>query len=695
MNTDNFTVNVGAETCLLEIKNIDSGITMLLAAPVLEIDKTAVQLSKPGNIQVISQRGLANGGKEIILGCTIPGSNPILLNIYLQHYPQSPFIRFKYRLHTESPARLTKNKGRDNITYTGLSLEGVKKVTELQFSQFNSMTHSYNPCLDPKSPGELANGCTYPGPITIAESRTESMLLAYEHGAQIPDTYLAFGAKTEGKQLELKIVAEKGNYYADEVIDRDHPFTTPWFHMAAVKGDQEELFRHYRKFMLHYICEHPESRKPYIFYNTWNYQERNNYFDGRKYLDSMVLDRILAEIDVARQMGIDVFVIDTGWFIRSGDWLVNAERFPDGLMTVKQKLADYNMKLGLWFNPMAAATVSDMYKNNMGFQLTQQGKAVTNNLCDVEESHFMCLASGYSDLYIKKMLELREKLGVTYFKWDGICQYGCESPLHNHGNENNPVEERLQCYAYKMGMEMIRIVEEVTKQCPEIIVDFDVTEEGRFVGLGFLSVGKYFLVNNGPYAMDFDLPEKFEAKSNQVAVNLSPYTNMFFFPGAARSRFCRQGAKYDFFVPSILFLTHYLPDGPALSQRNALASIVLGGNGIWGDLLTLSGEDIKIFKEALELYREVAEAVTESYPVTKGFNGSNPEIYEKIDPEASKGVICFFTRAKGSFSYITQNTGSFTGVVGADSYEFTKDGRVRVNVTLDTDDARVVFVTRQ
>jgi alpha-galactosidase len=519
-------------------------------------------------------------------------------------------------------------------------------------------------------------------------------MLAYEHGAEYPDTHIAFHSEIKGDNLGMKVCAKKGNYYNGEIIDEKHVFITPWFHIAAVSGNSHELFKHYRTFLLKYICEYQEARKPYIYYNTWNNQERDNYFKGKTFLDCVNLERTLEEIDAAHEMGIDVYVIDTGWFTKAGDWLVNTDRFPDGLAQVKQKLSDYGMKLGLWFNPMIAAGASETYKNNMEYRLTQNGKEVPNISWEKEQNYYMCLASGYSDVFIKKMLELHDKLGVTYFKWDGVHQYGCESPDHNHGNETNTKEERLDCYSYKMGMEMIRIVEEVTKQCPEIIVDFDVTEEGRFVGLGFLSVGKYFLVNNGPYAMDFDLPEKFEVKSNQVASNLNPFTNIFFYPGPARTRFCRQGIKYDFFAPSILFLTHFLPDAPVLNQNNSLAAIVLGGNGIWGDLLHLSKENVQLYADTLGRYKEVAQYVTESYPVTKGYIGSSPEVYEKIDPQATKGLLCFFTHVKGSYTYFTQkiNKDEFSGVYGADSYEITEDGRIKLTVKLNENDARIVFV---
>ena len=71
-------------------------------------------------------------------------------------------------------------------------------------------------------------------------------------------------------------------------------------------------------------------------------------------------ERILAEIDVAHRMGIDVFVLDAGWFEKTGDWQVSRKRFPNGLGPVKARLDRYGMKLGLWFDPLAAAVSSRM-----------------------------------------------------------------------------------------------------------------------------------------------------------------------------------------------------------------------------------------------------------------------------------------------------------------------------------------------
>ena len=649
-----------------------------LRYPVFEIDGREISAAS-FEFNKLSERHLINGGIEAIYKGTKEAIN---IEMYFQSFLQkSPFVRYKYVVSAEKDSILTKKNGRDNIVYTGFDIKNTK-VTELQFSQFDPVVHSYLPCLNTVSSDNFS------GPIVIAETDSECMLLAYEHGAQIPDTYLQFNIKGE----EIYIEAVKGNYYNGENIFKK-PFSSPWLHYARCDGGKEKMFKLYREFLLKYICENPVSRTPYIFYNTWNYQERNYLINGKKYRDSMNLGHILSEIEVAHKMGIDVYVLDTGWFEKTGDYNVSKERFPDELKQVKQKLLEYNMKLGLWFNPIVAAISSDICTKNPEYRLTQEGHTVSNQVWESEESYWMCLASDYSDYFIEKMIEFRQKYGVTYFKWDGIGQYGCHCEYHNHGTEENPVSERHECYSFKMGMEMIRVVYEATKKCPDIIVDFDVTESHRFVGLGFLSVGKYFLVNNGPYAMDFDLPENYKTARNSLAANLDGYTNIFFFPGAARSRICRQFVKYDFFAPSILFLAHFLPDSPRLSQKNSAASMLLGGNGIWGDLLALSDDDIKFYAETIENYKQVSEAVTNSYPKTKGFIGSSPEIYEKIDK--NKGIICFFTKFEGSYTHTTDEMDFLNGmpqVMGAKSVEIIDGNKLKIEVELAENDAAIVFI---
>jgi alpha-galactosidase len=81
-----------------------------------------------------------------------------------------------------------------------------------------------------------------------------------------------------------------------------------------IRGDVDTLAAAFREFQLKYVTLNRESRKPYIFYNTWCFEERNCFWNRKNYLADMNEERMMAEIDAAHEMGIDVFVIDTGWY---------------------------------------------------------------------------------------------------------------------------------------------------------------------------------------------------------------------------------------------------------------------------------------------------------------------------------------------------------------------------------------------
>lgn len=659
-----------------------------LAAPEFEIENQVIDGKSFIFSGIYSEKTLRNNGRELSVQYNLPSQPDIQLLLSLRIFPDSPFIRYKYSLVSSHPKRMTKESGKDNITYTRMVSSNIEKVTELQLSQYESIGHSYVPYFEAKGESELAKGCRYPGPITFLENTGYCCALAYEHGAEAPESFLDFHAKGEDGSATVTINASKGNYYNGQIISQDCPFQSPWFHFALAAGNRDDMLKHYRSFILNYLCENNESRKPYIFYNTWNKQERNRSWYGKTILENMNLEDVLKEIDIAHSIGVDVFVIDDGWSTTLGDYGVNTQRFPDGLTKIKERLDSYGMKLGLWFIPNQISTASEMYKLHKKYVTEVDGKEkLCGNSPIYGEAYEMCFSSGFSELLLQKMKQLYRELGVTYFKWDGVNILGCESANHNHGTEENSREERAECSRYKLGLEMVRIAEEVAQEFPDVIFDYDITEDNRFVGHSFLSAGKFFLMNNGPYhRLDCNMSE---------TVKVEPWnSNVFFYPGPARSRVCLKGQNYDTIAPSILFLSHFLPDAPKLSQMNSLCSLMLGANGIWGDLFSLTQEDIRLFGDTLTKYKKVADSINQSYPRVKGFIGSSPEIIEKINHDKAEGIICFFTRSNGIYTYVTApiNTTNFSHVDGADSYEVTPDGELKISVQLGKDEARPVFV---
>jgi len=446
-------------------------------APEFEIDGAIVSGVLANSKLTGNPTKLINGVTEYTVEGNLQKIPDITLRITFRVAEKNPIVKFRYELLSKTPHKLTKSNDQDQINYFKVSFAGFDKVKEIRFSEFNEMVHSF--CLSERylEQKHFSDSIRLMGPMLTGEDPSNSFLIAYEHGSQVPDKFLEFALNPD-KSITLKAV--KGNYYNGFQIDEKNSFQTIWFETGAVLGNEELLAKNYRSFMLHYMSLSSESRKPYIFYNTWNFQERNRNWYKKPYLADMTLERMLKEIEVAHQMGIEVFVIDAGWFEKTGDWAPSPKRFPDGLQTISKTLKDKGMKLGLWFNPTVAAVSSNMYKDYIDCARTINGSQGTPwKIWETEESYGMCLVSRYRDAFANELIRLNKELGVTYYKWDAIGQYECNDPRHFHGNEANTPQERMDSYAFEIGKSMCYVVDKLVKECPEAIVDFDITEGGR------------------------------------------------------------------------------------------------------------------------------------------------------------------------------------------------------------------------
>jgi alpha-galactosidase len=673
------------------------------APPVFEVEGRAVEARLAALGPAARPPRVVHGGvTEHVLAGTLVDDPGLTLEIAWRIAQNSPIVRFRYTLRStdgRAPRRLTKTTGADALLYLGISLADLPDVTEVRFAEFNEMVHSF--CLSERAVGrkDFTNGLSLIGPMLVgaAPRGDQALLVAYEHGSQVPDAFLAFDLAPD---RAVRLRAVKGNYCDGQIVggeqEESRAFTTPWFQAGVVAGDADALAAAYREFVLAHQSPNRESRRPYIFYNTWNFQERNRWWYGQQYLDSMNEARILQEIEVAHRMGIEVFVLDTGWYEKTGDWQVSRARFPRGLAPIKAKLDACGMKMGLWFNPTVAALSSRMRREHEDCLMTRGGKPHDpHGIWETESSQGLCLVSRYGEAFADELIRLAREVGVTYFKWDAIGQYGCDAAGHGHGNEENTPDERRDRYAFLLGGAMARVVDKLCAACPDAIVDFDITEGGRTVGLQFLSAGKYFLINNGPYSSNYDMP-----------VPADGNVNLFFWPGPARAWVCRTPLPYDTWVPSVLFLTHYLPDDRYLvhgwsgsrevvddaNQWISIASLVLGQNGIWGDLLRITDEGIARFGRALTAYKQVREEVTRAALVLTGAVGGSPEVYEKIDPATGRGVVSVFASAAGRYSYVTHSP-TAPGAWHNDGVSVARDGsgRARLDVAFEKAGAKVVF----
>jgi alpha-galactosidase len=135
-----------------------------------------------------------------------------------------------------------------------------------------------------------------------------------------------------------------------------------------------------------------------------------------------------------------------------------------------------------------------------------------------------------------------------------------------------------------------------------------------------------------------------------------------------------------------------LPDDPYENQSIAVASLILGQDGIWGDLPKISKEGVGFFHKSLGLYKQVRDDMTETAMIRDGAVGGSPEVYEKINPISGRGAVVVFSSQAGKYSYSTnkkpdQKNWKTKGVY----ISFDKEGRAVINTTFSEVEAKIIF----
>lgn len=124
-------------------------------------------------------------------------------------------------------------------------------------------------------------------------------------------------------------------------------------------------------FIREHICRGPYKykRRP-ILVNNWE----ATYFD-------FTGDKLIEIAKVAADLGIEMFVLDDGWFGNRGpddrglgDWFVNEEKMGGPLSNIVDKINALGLKFGLWIEPEMVNENSVLYREHPDYALTIPGK---------------------------------------------------------------------------------------------------------------------------------------------------------------------------------------------------------------------------------------------------------------------------------------------------------------------------------
>ncbi len=177
-------------------------------------------------------------------------------------------------------------------------------------------------------------------------------------------------------------------------------------------------------------CQIPESEQDLpIIFNEYTYS-----------WGDPTLEKVKAQIGLAKELGAKYFVIDAGWFLGKGendntnwsagigDWNVSESRFPGGLKEFTKLCNEYGMKSGVWFEFENVNVISNVYKANKDLFLKLDGKTIvhgTNAYLDFRKPETI-------EYLTEKVINQVLNSGIKYIKVDynnniGLGVDGAES----------------------------------------------------------------------------------------------------------------------------------------------------------------------------------------------------------------------------------------------------------------------------
>jgi len=345
---------------------------------------------------------------------------------------------------------------------------------------------------------------------------------------------------------------------------------------------------------------------------------------------------------VGQELGIELFVLDDGWFGKRdddtsslGDWFVDRNKLPDGLDSLAKNVEKLDMQFGLWFEPEMISVNSELYRDHPDWCLhvPNRRRSESRNQLILDFSR-----DEVCDAIIKMVSDILSSVPVSYVKWD----------MNRHMTEIGsavlpPERQRETAHRYMLGL--YKVMEKITTNFPHILFESCSGGGGRF-DPGIL----YYM----PQTWTSDNTDAISRLKIQYGTSLVyPISSM----GAHVSD-----------VPN-----HQVHRTTSLDIRGDVA--MAGNFGYELDLTKMSEEDKEIVKKQVATYKEIRRLVQygDFYRLVSPFEG-NETAWLFVNDDKTESVVFYYrilAEANGPLSML-----KLKGLNHDKSYQLIETGKV-------------------
>ena len=198
----------------------------------------------------------------------------------------------------------------------------------------------------------------------------------------------------------------------------------------------------------HLIRSEYKNQKRPILINNWE----ATYFD----FDT---DKLIAIAKQASALGIEMLVMDDGWFGNRcddnralGDWFVNEEKLKGGLKYLVDEVNKLGMKFGIWFEPEMISPDSDLYRAHPDYAIAIPGREPS--LC--RNQYVLDLTrKEVRDYAYECVARILRSANIEYVKWDMNRQLSDIGSLELPADQMGELYHRYVLAVYEMQERMM------------------------------------------------------------------------------------------------------------------------------------------------------------------------------------------------------------------------------------------------
>lgn len=250
-------------------------------------------------------------------------------------------------------------------------------------------------------------------------------------------------------------------------LEPNNEFNSPEVVMVYSDQGLGEMSRTYHKLYRKRLVrgKYRDEPRP-ILANNWE----ATYFDFDE-------DKITKLAKTASELGIELLVLDDGWFGERnddtsslGDWVVNKKKLPSGIKTLAEKVNSYGVQFGLWFEPEMVSPNSNLYREHPDWCIHIDGRTRTE--CRSQLTLDLSRKE-VCDYIIESVSKVLQEANISYVKWD----------MNRHMTELGSSglacdQQKEMAHRYMLGL--YYVLETITSNFPEVLFESCSGGGGRF-----------------------------------------------------------------------------------------------------------------------------------------------------------------------------------------------------------------------